>query len=361
MATNAVDVSAARPDQAALGSMDMSALFAPPADGSPGFLAPTFAYSRIPFGTTKAVRVMPDWIEPVRDRADAVRKINQDDVLDLDAASLQDLSLSPEERGLWAKVDYRQPQVAVGLGPIMAEALARRQSLAYLLNTIELVTLSAGKASTPTAPFGVNIATRLGGSGAESEVVNASSLPFNSTGTVDLDDPDSDFAGLFSTAIEAFETAHNITPNTVWMANAVKHGILRNNSMLSLVDREFSFGDLQGEFARKGISRIHVGRNNRGLASDVMILARVDGTPGGESAQGYNPMVVGATDQIDAKGEDYAMGANLPGSPLLASLIGYRSTKPAAGSIEKFRAACNYDSDVNYRGIVRIVNLFNGR
>lgn len=359
MATNTVDVSAARPDVPMFGSLYMANLFAALADGSPRYLAPTWAFSRIPFGTTKAVRAMPDWIQGTRNKqlADGIRKINQASVGDLDAASLQALTLSPEERGLWAPVDYRQPQIVHGLGVPMARNLATKQTLGYLLDTMELVGFGGG---TTSAPLGVNVATALG-SGTEREVVNGSSLPFNSTGTIDLHDPDSDFSTLLNQACQAYETAHNVVPNTCWMASKVKWGLLSNNSWLSLTDRAFTFEDLQREFARRGITTIHVGRDNYGLVEDVMVLSRVEGTPGGESAEGYNPVVVGATDAIDAIG-DYAMGASdVPNAPALAPLIGYREAKPEAGSIEKIRAACNFDVDVNYRGIVRIVNLFNAR
>lgn len=360
MSTNLATVSAARPDVAVYGSLYMAGLFAP-RPGAPSFLAPWFSYSRIPFGNTKAMRILPDWIQPTRDRGDAVRKINQTTVSDLDAASFQNLSLDPEERGFPQPVDYRQAQIVHGLGVLQAQQLATRSTLAALLNVIELVALSGGVGSTPAAPLGINVATRLGGTGEESEVVNPStSLPFNAAGTVDLDDPDSDFSGLLKTMIEAWENRHNESPNCLCMSNAVKAAVLRNNSFLSLVDREFSFGDLTAELARFGIDMVRVGRNNKGLASDVMLLCRCD-NPGGDAAQGYNCVVVGATDQIDALG-DYAMGSSdVPGSPLLSSLIGYRSEKAEWGSIESIRAACNFDTDVDYRGMARAVNLFNGR
>lgn len=358
MTTNLADVSAARPDVPVFGSLYMQSLFAPVMDGSPRYLAPTWAFTRVPFGTTRGIRVMPDWIQGTRTKtqSDEVRKINQTSALTLDAASLQPLNLTPEERGKWASVDYRQPQVVHGLGVSMARNLATKQSLAYLLDVMELVGFGGG---TTASPLGVNVATALG-SGDEREVVNASNLPFNSTGTIDLDDPDADFSTLLNSACQAYETAHNVKPNTVCMASKVKWGLLNNNSWLSLTDRVFTFADLVGEFGRRGITNVHVGRDNWGLVEDVMILSHVEGTPGGDASAGYNPVVVGATDAIDAIG-DYAMGVDVPGSPLLASLIGYRECRPDVGSIELIRAACNFDVDVNYRGIVRIVNLFNAR
>jgi hypothetical protein len=359
MATNYSSETATRPDLSLWGSLHLRSLLGP-APGEPGFLAlNAWAIARVPFSSSDFARMMPDWIKPDRKRADAIRGIGQTDVSPLDPAKFQTGSVHPRERGLPAPVDYRQPQIAHGLGPMEAQNAAARLSLADLLQTMEVVMYNAGVNET-TPASGLNVATLLGASAAtdaEAEVTDpTTSLPFDLSGAP-WTDPDSDALGQLQSMIAAYVDRHGVPPNEITLTAKALYNLRQSNSILSLIEGPVTITSVLDKLRGQGLSKINIAYANIGLAEGTVLMQRSEIAAGADPATGYHPLALVATDQIDSKGEDYQMGvfSGEIGTPALAALIGYRAMKAKWGSIEEVRAACNFDVDRNYRGIARAV------